>query len=136
MGYTHYFSNNRSFTDAEWEALQLSARRIFRVSQDNLGIALSEEYDINKIPVINDEEIAFNGYGDEGYETFAIRRLGSCSDFCKTGRKPYDAPVVALLIEATRISDGFSWSSDGKDEPELEVDARKILDHEEFEGIA
>ena len=126
MGYTHYFGSDRSFTDGEWEALSIATRKILRVAQDDLGIALSEDYDINGPPAVDDEEIRFNGFGEEGHETFQIRKKGG-RDFCKTARKPYDAPVVAVLMEADRICPNFSWSSDGDGEDGALQGADEIL---------
>ncbi len=124
MGYTHYWSASRDFTDDEWILIKAGTRNILRVAQEDHGVALSEEYDINKIPVVSDKHIFFNGYGDEGHETFvlshkvpkapAYRKGEPDFQFCKTARKPYDSAVVAILNYARHVApDGFSWSSDG-----------------------
>ena len=119
MGYTHYW--NHENIDAEtWKTLQTIARKILREAQDTLGIALSEEYDINRTPVINAKEIRFNGYADEGHETFYLTP-GACSfEFCKTARKPYDAVVVAMLQACAVYCTSFDWRSDG--DPEEHAD--------------
>lgn len=113
MGYTHYWKQNRRIDDSEWEAIQTVTRKILTVATDSLGIALSEEYDINRTPVINDEEIRFNGYADEGLETFMIQRDANDFTFCKTGRNAYDRVVVAVLQACAVYCTGFSWTSDG-----------------------
>ena len=122
MGYTHYWTMSRDFTDSEWEALQTIARKVCTQAQDFEDIALSEEFDINRTPVINDNEIRFNGYADEGHETFLITRVREFPEwrkdephfqFCKTARNPYDAVVVAILQGCAVYCDAFSWSSDG-----------------------
>ena len=114
MGYTHYWKTSRSLTDKEWKAIQTNARKILRVAQEDWGIALSEEFDINRTPIVNDTEIRFNGYADEGHETFLITRAPTEFSFCKTANKEYDAPVVAILNSIQYIAlDAFGWRSDG-----------------------
>lgn len=113
MGYTHYWKNTQPMTDVEWALIAQKAREIIGHAQDRLGIALSEEYDVNRIPVVTSEEIRFNGYADEGHETFQICRDATDFQFCKTAAKPYDQVVVAILQLATVYADGFEWSSDG-----------------------
>lgn len=130
MGYTHYW-DHPAFADDEWKELTTSARKIIRIAEDFFDIPLSEDYDTLRAPIVDSKYICFNGYGDEGHETFQIRKKGD-NAFCKTARKPYDAAVVACLIEAARINPEFNWSSDGDGEEDQQADARKILDHEEF----
>jgi hypothetical protein len=112
MGYTHYWKQARDIDIGEWVAITTIARTITRIAQDDWGIALSEDLDFNRIPVINEDEIRFNGYGDEGHETFVITREAH-EDFCKTARNPYDAVVVAILQACGVYATGFSWTSDG-----------------------
>lgn len=116
MGYTHYWTKSSPISDSEWEAILPRAREILTHAQDQLGIALSEEYDINRIPVVTDTEIRFNGYADEGHETFMITREADDFSFCKTARKPYDAVVVAMLQLLGVYATGFEWRSDGNRE--------------------
>ena len=124
MGYTHYWSMSRDFTDKEWRDITVAARRIVNYAQSARGIALSKEYDINRIPVIGSTQIRFNGYGEEGHETSHLtRKVGEPPEyrigqpdfqFCKTARKPYDDAVVAILLFARHTApDVISWSSDG-----------------------
>lgn len=113
MGYTHHWKQDRDIDIGEWEAIQTITRKILTTAQDSWGIALSEEYDINRIPVINEDEIRFNGYGEEGHETFMITRTAEEYAFCKTAQKPYDAVVVAVLQALGVYATGFSWTSDG-----------------------
>jgi len=113
MGYTHRWAKTRPITDEEWGVIQTNARKILRVAQEDWGLALSEEYDINRTPVVSDTEIRFNGYADEGHETFLITREADGFTFCKTANKPYDSVVVAMLQLCAVHCDGFSWRSDG-----------------------
>lgn len=118
MGYTHHWSNSTPIGDSEWDAITTRAREILTHAQDQLGIAISEEYDVNRIPVVNDTEIRFNGYADEGHETFYIGRDADDYSFCKTARKPYDTVVVAMLQLLGVYAPGFDWRSEG-DEADL-----------------
>ncbi len=114
MGYTHYWDTSRRFTDEEWKAIQTNARKILRVAQEDWGIALSEEFDINRTPIVDADQIRFNGYADEGHETFLITRAPTEFSFCKTANKEYDAPVIAILMYIMHVAlDAFSWRSDG-----------------------
>lgn len=116
MGYTHSWNNSRALTDSEWDAITTMARRVLRVAQEDLGIALSLEYDVNRIPVVSETEIRFNGYEEEGHETFVITREPEEFAFCKTARKPYDPVVVAILQGVRVYADSFRWLSDGSHE--------------------
>jgi hypothetical protein len=113
MGYTHHWSNSKAIDDSEWDAITTAARKILRVAQDDLGIALSEEYDVNRMPVVTETEIRFNGYADEGHETFMITREPDEYSFCKTARKPYDTVVIAMLQLLGVYASGFDWRSEG-----------------------
>ena len=115
MGHTHHWENHEPIDEETWKAITASARRILTLAQENRGIALSEEYDINDIPVVNDEEIRFNGYNDEGHETFYATRRAQPYAFCKTARKPYDPVVVAILHAFGVHHPSFVWFTDGRD---------------------
>ena len=65
MGYTHYWRQLRDFTDTEWQELTRLTKLI--TASGGRDITLSE---FN----INNEEIRFNGYGEEGHETFLITK--------------------------------------------------------------
>ena len=111
MGYTHYWRQLRDFTDTEWQELTRLTKLI--TASGGRDITLSE---FN----INNEEIRFNGKGEEGHETFLITKKkrdlydyekqdsiqdaymhhksgGGVFNFCKTAHKPYDKYVVAVL---------------------------------------
>ena len=71
---------------------------------------LQYEYDMAKPVVCNKKEIRFNGIGDDGHETFLLKRNNKVADyltdksmafaFCKTACKPYDVYVTAVLTLA------------------------------------
>ena len=124
MGYTHYWEQARDFTDSEWSELTAVASRAVQIC----GVPLLFEYDQRRPPQIDGELIRFNGVDGDGHETFVLTRKkralkpyetepedkedAARFNFCKTAAKPYDTPVVAILIAASD-SPAISWSSDG-----------------------
>ena len=134
MGYTHYWRQQRDFTDTEWQELPRLAKLI---TADGQGILANAFSDKNSKPTIDNEEISFNGIGDDGHETFCITRKkrdlydyekqdsiqdaymhdksgGGVFNFCKTAHKPYDKYVVAVLCAIYRVQrDIMNISSDG-----------------------
>ena len=124
MGYTHYWSASRNFTDDEWIVITDGARKIAAAARSN-GIELAWECDeIDKPVQIDAKCIRFNGIVEEGHETFLLsakvpkppeyRKTEPDFQFCKTARKDYDPVVVAVLIFAKHSApDSISWSSDG-----------------------
>ena len=134
MGYTHYWRQQRDFTDTEWQELTRLAKLI---TADGQGILANAFSDKNSKPTIDNEEISFNGIGDDGHETFCITRKkrdlydyekqdsiqdaymhdksgGGVFNFCKTAHKPYDKYVVAVLCAIYRVQrDIMNITSDG-----------------------
>lgn len=114
MGYTHYWKSTRPFTDCEWSGFTRTVRSIINhARRDGIGVA---GWDGSGPPQIDSEAVRFNGRGPDDFETFSIHRALQDFEFCKTGRRPYDAVAVAVLIAAARHNPGFSWSSDGSAE--------------------
>ena len=130
MGYTHYWKRGAgSFEAAAWKALCKDAAAIIGEA-GKASIWLAYESDRPATPAdVTAEIIRFNGVGEEGHETFAFTRAadeewigkdGTEFSFCKTARKPYDAPVCAVLIaakhhlgKAIRVSSDGEWSEEG-----------------------
>lgn len=74
-----------------------------------------------KPPQVDNDCIRFNGWKDEGHETFLVSRESqprgneSTFDFCKTERKPYDLAVMLCLIIMHEAAPGsFRVESDGE----------------------
>ena len=121
MGYTHYWRQLRDFTDTEWQELMRLTKLI--TASSGRDIILSE---FN----INNEEIRFNGYGEEGHETLLITKKKRAKadyeeqeaydrqgafEFCKTAHKPYDKYVVAVLCALYNMAGQKEWPlGDGK----------------------
>lgn len=126
MGYTHYWTQTKNHTRAEWTQICEDIGAILKDVQHVQGIPLAFECDEPlKAVEIGPEVIRFNGLGEDGHETFYITRnrkpleewqtkdqLGW--DFCKTARKPYDLAVTACLAYlAAMESKPWRVSSDG-----------------------
>lgn len=114
MGYTHYFTQLRDFTAAEWEqaaadigAILANAQQRWEIPLGNWDGKRGTSPDFTPAP---NARIAFNGWGDEGHETFSINQRRPTLDddekrwgftrgagFTKTARKPYDTAVTAVL---------------------------------------
>ena len=127
MGYTHYWRQARDFTDVEWIELTRLAKLITNGSQGILAHypATVGEDDYyggieDDVFIIDDEEIRFNGIGEDGHETFLITKKKRAKadyeeqhaydkkgafNFCKTAHKPYDKYVVAVLCALYNLSD-------------------------------
>jgi hypothetical protein len=115
MGYTHYFPQQRPFTDSEWQGvLDDSEKAIAFCLQD--GIELAEEYNSTQPALLSFDEIRFNGVDEEGHETFSIERdMNHGFNFCKTARKPYDLAVCLVLLVCNHHAPGtLDIGSDGE----------------------
>ena len=126
MGYTHYWSQLRDFTDTEWQELTRLAKLIIA---DNEGI-LSDGFGEGGKPEVNGEHIWFNGLGEDSHETFRITKkkrakmdyeeqeaydIQGAFEFCKTAHKPYDKYVVAVLCALYNMAGQKEWPlGDGK----------------------
>jgi hypothetical protein len=112
MGYTHYFYTPKQITDAEWDALLGRVRTLYTALP--AGLLIRGGFGTEE-PVFDQEMIWFNGdkAGGASCETLLIEKKVDadsydyrsadesgrlCFNFCKTGRKPYDLFVCAVLI--------------------------------------
>ncbi|MEV4199385.1 hypothetical protein [Micromonospora globbae] len=121
MGYTHYWSvplSHRDYATA-WPTLIDDTRRIIgAVRATGVVIAGPDGY---RRPVLDPAAgIEFNGDAttDLDYEAFVLQppslRPGYTRAFCKTGRRPYDLAVAAVLLRARLLlPDVFLIRSDG-----------------------
>ena len=123
MGYTHYFSAQREITPEEWERLIKEAKHV--LAKLSKSVHIQYEFNDSRSAQVTKRGIHFNGAGDDGHETFVLKyrpeRAGFESagypygfDFCKTGGKPYDLAVCAVLMLAASVAPGWlDISSDG-----------------------
>ena len=112
MGYTHYYEQKRSFTDAEWSIIVKGWKLISKEAKiyvddqsEFAGPRIRQYFDIN-------------GIGDEAHENFYLEKEKGFHDiqftFVKTARKKYDRYVVALLILINNVApNAFEVRSDG-----------------------
>lgn len=129
MGYTHYYSQQRSFTDDEWDTFIVAVSYMMGLAQQDMKLTGWDSRDIDSEPLVNDDEVSFNGFNEEGCETFRIsREMRAKHDYenqasydkdgafecTKTRQRPYDALVVSVLCWLQEYtSDMFRISSDG-----------------------
>ena len=149
MGYTNYWCRSKDFTTEQWERICLDTFDIIVKHCDRKKIVLAWEYDspveplpsmmggfrmLPKPPQVDGDVIRFNGWKDEGHETFMVTRelgghrteSGEMFDFCKTARKPYDLAVMLVLLSMKRHApDSVKVSSDGDWDGEW-VPARQV----------
>lgn len=103
MGYTHYWSGTPNLSIN----VVADIVTIIKASGVKLG-----DWQGKGGPILGMGEVAFNGFGDESYETFRLDNpVGSA--FCKTGRAPYDVVVGAVLLRVRESSPEFTIGSDG-----------------------
>jgi len=99
---------------------------------EHKGIQLAFEDTIPEQAEVSDYQIRFNGVGNDGHETFILKKSSIGSElpllesdqfnFCKTARKPYDLAVGLVLLVAKnhspnsiRVSSDGDWESDWKE---------------------
>jgi len=122
MGYTHYWTQLRSFTSDEWGEVTDDIGKILSYTENMAGVPLADAFgDAGTRPTFDSKRIAFNGVGDDSHETAEILRnrtkaqfsntIGT--DFCKTARKPYDIAVTACLCYLASVTVSHSVISDG-----------------------
>ena len=110
MGYTHYWTQKRDFTNKEWAGIcDFTMRAIKLTKADIKGFAGTGE------PLISKDLIALNGDEHEEFhhESFVLRRIKGEWEFCKTAYKPYDEVVTAILWYIKCKTNAMGISSDG-----------------------
>jgi hypothetical protein len=159
MGYTHYIYRKTDFTVKQWEKICLETLDIIVKHCDRKKIVLAREYDapveaqpslwggskmLPTPPEVTPDHIRFNGWKDEGHETFIITRerpdnppydsgAKEFFDFCKTARKPYDLAVCLVMLSMKRHAPkSVRIASDGDWDMEW-VEARKV--YKELFGV-
>ena len=123
MGYTHYVRATRTLTPLEWEQFTNLVRAVFETTT----VPLSDGTGVDGTsPFITQEQVNFNGVGDDSHENCAITRTPRGVEFCKTAQKPYDAVVGAVYLLYQEIHGGEIISSDGDMSGEEWDDARDL----------
>jgi hypothetical protein len=139
VGYSHYICRSKDFTRDQWDKICLETFDIIVKHCDRKRITLAWEYDSPaeqqptlfggpkwgpKPPQVDGDTIRFNGWKDEGHETFIVTRemqepqefvkSGEHFDFCKTAGKPYDMAVMLVMLSMkSHAPDSVRLGSDG-----------------------
>lgn len=118
MGYTHYWKTTQPMTAYEWADICKSAITYCTRSSVPVHIETSMHMPApyGKETKRIQSQIKIEGIGEAGYETFLLYPYEYVGDFacCKTGRRPYDEIIVAVLNRAAeRCPEKFFWKSDG-----------------------
>ena len=117
MGYTHYwYIFEKEIPKDIWENFATDFVKLVPHFYDILDQTTEQKLNIDN------EEIIFNGVGENSHETFYINRKNKLNkednsyfNFCKTARKPYDIAVCCTLIIAKYyFGNGIRISSDGQ----------------------
>lgn len=131
MGYTRYWTQERSFTMAEWQRIRRCVEPIQRMA----GVELAGPLGYGR-PRADNECIAFNGAAATGddYETFELYRVRgrATMPFCKTAKRPYDLAVAAILCAAERLAPGALADVSADGGPEDWAGADAICDYLEL----
>lgn len=139
MGYTHYFQKKELVHNQKtWDKFlsdTLKVASLFKIQSSNslnyildrnpskpkINIEIGDAMGDGGMPTFDNNEICFNGVGDDSHETFRIRRDHSylsqdpkddwakyekekwekdkeIFDFTKTNHKPYDLLVTAVML--------------------------------------
>ena len=115
MGYTHHWNTKTEISQVQFNAIGDDLKRVIKACND-AGIKICGGLGCDK-PVINSDEILFNGCKADGkeYETCYTIRKENRQYFCKTERMPYDIAVTTFLIICKHyLGDDIEVKSDGK----------------------
>jgi hypothetical protein len=109
MGYTHYWNGRYHLT----KNLVEDVKSIIAKARED-GIVLGD-WEGNGEPEVSTRLISFNGSAarHEDFETAAFADDSKGFGFCKTGRKPYDVVVGAVLLRIRHYNRNFRIESDG-----------------------
>lgn len=119
MGYTHYWTQARDFSQDEWKEITAQAKDVLEIHG---RVVCYEQDKPNRRPQVDSKMIRFNGKEDDGHETFVLTcKMGrvrpgetEAFSFCKTNYKPYDVAVVEVLKVAKKVApDALRLASDG-----------------------
>ncbi|MEL6907443.1 MAG: hypothetical protein AAFP22_18695, partial [Planctomycetota bacterium] len=127
MGFTHYLDLDRPLTPEEWLRTQLAAVRIFNAANERGFDLVNVAGEADTGPEVSPNAIAFNGFGDNGYEGCAVKPWDLFA-FCKTNRLPYGHAVLALYLFIGETLGAGTAKSDGEDEAGWRDVADELLD--------
>jgi len=128
MGYTHYYYVSEKFDATLFKKVVDDFKKLLKPISDK-AIVLANGMGEDE-PIINYNEIVFNGLGELSHETFCLESKHEIQDwqkdmkkgelifqFTKTARKPYDIAVTACLVIAKHhFGEKIRISSDGSNQ--------------------
>ena len=115
IGYTHYFDLVKKPTNDEWQNITEAFKKVMVISLiKGSPFPIQREEYVASPPLIDKDEIVFNGIGDDAHETMYVSNSALGFTFCKTNRKPYDFSVMVLLLLMKHYApDSWLITSDG-----------------------
>jgi len=118
MGYTHYWRGSIGNDNTErafaWRDICMKASVVVDEYKEIIGYYDWQKDELRSAKVsYNEGVIQFNGLAGESCETFFLTKNTNDSQFCKTNERPYDMPVMLVLIAASEH--GLRISSDGEE---------------------
>ena len=128
MGYTNYWTNSRK---QKFSPTVLGrVNKILATYEQQSGEKVVKGF-FNKeqAPTVNPTLIHFNVNKEDSGEDFYINLTNNESEFCKTGREPYDKAVKAVLMVLQSAGYVKDWHFDGDtDEDEYKAGIKLLQD--------
>lgn len=152
MGYTHYWTLKRQMTELEFSRFTNEVKILIELFEPKYHTKICGPHgDPRTDPEIDSKILAINGCNysqvegeiDDSFETFSIHRSDTGFNCCKTGQRPYDTLICAILMtlkshlgnDVEIKSDGFMIDDDWQRAMALYGTAHK-LDFESSTTIA
>lgn len=126
MGYTNYWtkSNKKRISPA----IIGQVNKILATYEQQSGEKVVKGFfDKDKAPTVSPTLIHFNVNKEDSGEDFYLDLTDGNSEFCKTGREPYDAAVKAVLMVLQRAGYVKDWDFDGSMSEDEYSNAKKLL---------
>ena len=126
MGYTNYWTKHSKKKIAP--AIIGQVNKILATFEQQSGERLvGGFFHRDKTPTVTDTLICFNVNKEDSGEDFYIDFKDGDSEFCKTGREPYDMAVKAVLMVLQSAGYLEEWHFDGDHDEDEYKDAVKLL---------
>lgn len=104
MGFTRFWKQPHGINENAWRAIVADTTKLLASVNVPLVGAVGEDDQTDEVPpglpLVSDDEIAFNGVGTDAAEWFVLRPKHSSFECVKTYGRPYDLVVSAVLIIA------------------------------------
>ena len=88
MGYTHYFEQKKHANTEQWGNITTGFKKLQAAALLTQAFPIQREEDDPTAPEVTNDQIIFNGIGDDAHETLMLERENSGFQFCKTAGKP------------------------------------------------